>query len=84
MAEFSTIHATYETVGGMATPSDPERASAAHDASLSLPTSESDLLSEIQSAEADFERGDYIDLTPEQLVRCIETGEFPWPEESPA
>jgi hypothetical protein len=68
----------------MATHSDPERVSAAHDASAPRPASESDLLSEILSAEADFERGDYIDLTPEQLARCIETGEFPWPDESPA
>jgi hypothetical protein len=49
-----------------------------------MPASESDLLSEILSAEADFESGDYIDLTPDQLSRCIETGEFPWPDESPA
>ena len=68
----------------MATPSNPERDSAAHSANAPTPASEPDLLAEIQSAEADFERGDYIDLTPEQLARCIETGEFPWPDESPA
>ena len=68
----------------MATPSNPERDSATHGANAPTPASESDLLAEIQSAEADFERGDYIDLTPEQLARCIETGEFPWPDESPA
>lgn len=67
----------------MATRSDPESVSAARDASAPAPASESDVLAEILSAEADFERGDYIDLTPEQLARCIETGEFPWPDESP-
>ena len=67
----------------MATPSNPERDSAAHNATTPTSASESDLLAEIRSAEADFERGDYIDLTPEQLARCIETGEFPWPDESP-
>jgi hypothetical protein len=68
----------------MATPSNPERDPAAHNVNTPIPASESDLLAEIQSAEVDFERGDYLDLTPEQLARCIETGEFPWPEESPA
>jgi len=48
-----------------------------------LPIDESDLLAEISAAEADFERGDYIELTPEQLRRAIETGASPWPDESP-
>jgi len=47
------------------------------------PIDESDLLAEILAAEADFARGDYIELTPEQLRRAIETGESPWPDESP-
>jgi hypothetical protein len=32
----------------------------------------------------DFERGDYIELTVEQLERCAATGESPWPDESPS
>jgi hypothetical protein len=48
-----------------------------------VPIDESDLLAEILAAEAEFERGDYIELTPEQLKRAIETGESPWPDESP-
>jgi hypothetical protein len=37
---------------------------------------------ELRQAEEDFARGDYIELTPEQLERCIATGESPWPDES--
>jgi hypothetical protein len=29
-------------------------------------------------ADADFEDGDYIELSPEQLDHCIATGESPW------
>lgn len=42
---------------------------------------ESDLLEEILAAEADFERGDYIELTVEQLEHCAATGESPWPDD---
>jgi hypothetical protein len=31
----------------------------------------------------DFKRGDYIELTVEQLENCAATGESPWPDESP-
>jgi hypothetical protein len=41
-----------------------------------------DLEQELLSATDDFERGDYIELTDEQLARCIATGESPWPDES--
>ncbi len=41
-----------------------------------------DLEDELRSAAQDFERGDYIELTDEQLARCIATGESPWPDES--
>ncbi len=37
---------------------------------------------ELRQAEADFANGDYIELTTEQLERCIRTGESPWPDES--
>lgn len=49
-----------------------------------VPIDESDLLAEILAAEAEFESGDYIELTPEQLRRAIEMGESPWPDESPS
>jgi hypothetical protein len=41
-----------------------------------------DLEQELRRADDDFERGDYIELTPEQLERCVATGESPWPDES--
>jgi hypothetical protein len=37
---------------------------------------------ELQQAMQDFERGDYIELTVEQLEHCAATGESPWPDES--
>lgn len=37
---------------------------------------------ELLSAMAEFERGDYIELTVEQLEHCAATGESPWPDES--
>jgi len=45
-------------------------------------TSNTELEAEILQAERDFEHGDFIDLTHEQLERCIATGESPWPDES--
>jgi hypothetical protein len=42
-----------------------------------------DLAEELRQADEDFERGDYIELTVEQLDRSIATGESPWPDESP-
>jgi len=33
-------------------------------------------------AEHDFANGDYIELTVEQLDRCVATGESPWPDAS--
>src|SRR5262245_17172910 len=41
-----------------------------------------DLEQELLRAERDFERGDYIELTVEQLEHCAATGESPWPDES--
>jgi hypothetical protein len=37
---------------------------------------------ELLQAMADFENGDYIQLTVEQLEHCAATGESPWPDES--
>jgi len=39
---------------------------------------------ELLQAMEDFERGDYIELTVEQLEHCAATGESPWPDESRA
>ncbi len=41
-------------------------------------------LQDIHDALEDLERGDYIDLTPEQLDRWVESGEWPWPDGFPA
>ena len=45
---------------------------------------QADLESELLAAEKDFENGNFRELTLGQLDRCIETGEWPWPEESSA
>jgi len=51
--------------------------------SATLGSVSSDLEAELLAAERDFENGDYIELTAEELERCIETGEWPkWPDGS--
>ena len=42
-----------------------------------------DLERELLGAVAEIERGEFIELSPEQLERCIADGEWPWPDESP-
>lgn len=42
-----------------------------------------ELQREISQAMRDFEQGDFIELTVEQLEHCAATGESPWPDESP-
>lgn len=37
---------------------------------------------ELRRAEQDFAQGDFIELTVEDLDRCIAAGEWPWPTES--
>lgn len=37
-----------------------------------------ELEAELRQAERDFENGDFIELTAEQLDRIVETGESPW------
>ena len=37
---------------------------------------------ELRQAEQDFARGDFIELTVEQLDACIAAGEWPWQRES--
>jgi hypothetical protein len=41
-----------------------------------------DLERELIQAEQDFDTGDYLELTVEQLEHCAATGESPWPDES--
>jgi hypothetical protein len=41
-----------------------------------------DLEQELLRAMKDFERGDFIELTVEQLEHCAATGESPWRDES--
>ena len=45
---------------------------------------DADLERELLQAEQDFDTGDYIELTVEQLEHCAATGESPWPDESPS
>ncbi len=47
-------------------------------------TGQGELEGELRQAEADFARGDFIDVTLDELDRCIAAGEWPWPEESSA
>ena len=39
---------------------------------------QAELEAELRQAERDFENGDFIELTDEQLDRIVETGESPW------
>jgi len=72
--------------GLMARPSE----SQAEPSALVVPTSsprrvvqaDPNLEQELLRAMEDFERGDYIELTVEQLEHCAATGESPWPDES--
>jgi hypothetical protein len=41
-----------------------------------------ELEEELLRAEADFEHGDFIELSSEELDHCIQTGESPWPDDS--
>jgi hypothetical protein len=45
-------------------------------------TTQAGLEDELRRAEQDFVRGDFIELTVEQLDQCIEAGEWPWASES--
>jgi len=65
----------------MTTPNRRRSAPASNVIPASPVVDQSDLIQEILSAEADFERGDYIELTVEQLEHCAATGESPWPDD---
>jgi hypothetical protein len=64
------------------TPSNPGTKAAARGISSPPSAISSDLEDELRSATDDFEHGDFIELSAEQLERCIANGESPWPDES--
>jgi hypothetical protein len=43
---------------------------------------QAELEEELQQAEEDFARGDFIELTVEELDRCVAAGQWPWPDAS--
>jgi hypothetical protein len=47
-------------------------------------TSQAELEEELRQAENDFANGDFIDVTIEELDRCIAAGEWPWQRASSA
>ncbi len=49
--------------------------------SLTAPA-QAELQEELREAEEDFARGDFIELTIDELDRCVAAGEWPWPDES--
>lgn len=46
------------------------------------PMRQADLQAELLRAEQDFARGDFIELSVDELDRSIAAGEWPWPTES--
>ncbi len=68
-------------LGLMARPNEPHAESVPAPA-LARQVPASELEEELLRAEADFERGDFIELSREELDHCIQTGESPWPDES--
>jgi hypothetical protein len=47
-------------------------------AKSSQATLQAELEEELRQAEEDFARGDFVELTVEELDRCIAAGEWPW------
>ena len=45
-------------------------------------TSQAELTEELRRAEDDFARGDFVEITLEELERCAAAGEWPWRHES--
>jgi hypothetical protein len=39
---------------------------------------QAELEEELRQAEEDFARGDFVELTVEELDRCIAAGKWPW------
>ncbi|MGH7435775.1 MAG: hypothetical protein ACRENE_08875 [Polyangiaceae bacterium] len=44
-------------------------------------SAQAELEHELRQAEEDFVNGDFIDVTIEELDRCIASGEWPWQHE---
>jgi hypothetical protein len=42
---------------------------------------QAELERELRQAEEDFANGDFVDVTIEELDRCIATGKWPWQHE---
>lgn len=42
-------------------------------------TTHAELEAELRSAEQDFAQGDFVELTVQELDRCVAAGEWPWP-----
>lgn len=45
-------------------------------------TMQAELEAELRSAEQDFAQGDFVELTVQELDRCVGAGEWPWPTAS--
>jgi hypothetical protein len=45
---------------------------------ISQATLQAELEEELRQAEEDFARGDYVELTIDELDGCIAAGEWPW------
>lgn len=45
-------------------------------------TTQAELEEELHRAEQDFARGDFIEITDEELEQCIEAGEWQWDGEA--
>ena len=45
-------------------------------------TAQAELENELRQAEEEFARGDFIELTVEELDRAIASGVWPWPDAS--
>jgi hypothetical protein len=62
-------------------PSSPTKASPVTPRSAAAFEAPPELRRELLEAVAEIDRGECIELSPEQLERCMVDGEWPWPEE---
>jgi hypothetical protein len=62
-------------------PSSPTKASPVIQRSAAAFEAPPELRRELLEAVAEIDRGECIELSPEQLERCMVDGEWPWPEE---
>lgn len=47
-------------------------------------TTRAELEAELRSAEQDFAQGNFIELTVQELDRCVGANEWPWPSAASA